>query len=411
LAWGCPRVTGIDNKSLAMQWLVTDSYWDESNQFLHEALPWEWFKQFSENTRAQGCIGMKYSQTRYLSFYKDYDQAGLEREKAKCRGWNINIFETPERKFWADEWKITPTQDELCTNTEWRDLICAGLNERLEKGDIDCIYFDCSYPMPCSNPLHGCHQRYDLLSQREIRRRLTNLFEAEGKRARIVEHVSDNMLGPQMSFASWLFDGEHLSGGVENNDFRKDLTLDRMRVMSVGTNWGIIPLYMYYGKPDNLILADSFMAIWALHMPIHNIMFNEVLWGDHLPIQQKGVIPENMRLAFLLDFEFNFDKNTRRLGYWENAKIVHVSPENVKVTIYSKPGRIFLVASNLSDNKVSTTINMDMKSLGLTSETTALVNYVPKSSETPQYGKGILITPINPNSAFMCIISEENKKR
>ena len=393
LAWQYGSVPEVNYDDLHMTRLESDPYWDESNQFLHEAYPLEFWRTFSNKAKDSGIIALKYTQTRFLSFYKDHDKAEMNRKKAQCKEYDVQFFETPERKFWADEWKSAPPEDYLCTSTTWRELICAGLKDRIEKGDINGIYFDYAFPMQCSRALHGCNQRYDIRSQREVRRRLTNIFEANGKRAIIMEHVSDNILGPQMNFATCLLDGEQLSGGVKNRDYREALPLDRMRVMSIGTNLGVIPFMIFYGGQERTKEAESLMAIWALHMPIHNITCH---YG----------YPINLWWAYMLDFEFNFDKDTKRLGYWENAELVNVSPENVKATIYCKPSKMFIVASNLSDSEVEASIRLDAKALGMAPEKLKIVNYVQKSGTAPELGNGTLVTPINANSSVMCIIGE-----
>jgi hypothetical protein len=273
-------------------------------------------------------------------------------------------------------------------------LICAGYKERIEKGGVNGAYFDYAFPMQCSNPLHGCDRRYDMLSQREIRRRLTNLFEANGKRATIMEHVSDNLLGPQMTFATCLLDGEQLSGGVENNDYRKALPLDRMRVMSTGTNWGVIPMILFYGDKQKDELAESFIAIWALHMPIHNVSCT-------------GTYAASLWWAFMLDFEFGFDKQTRRLGYWENQEVAKVTPENVKVTLYYKPGRAFLVASNLSDRKTDAKIDLNLRSLGLDPAKVKIEKYLKNHEQAPRYAEDAVNCTINANRCVMCILSDK----
>ena len=393
LAWEYGSLPGVNYDVLDMTRLESDPYWDESNQFLHEAYPWEFWRTFSKNAKESGVVALKYTQTRFLSFYKDHDKAFLDGKKAQCKEYDVQFCETPERKFWANEWKSAPPQDYLCTNTTWRDLVCAGLKDRVEKGGINGIYFDYAFPMKCSRLLHGCNQRYDILSQREIRRRLTNIFEANGKPAIIMEHVSDNMLGPQMNFATCLLDGEQLSGGVENGDYREALPLDRMRVMSTGTNFGVIPSIIFYGGREKAKEAESFMAIWALHMPIHNISC-------------KYGYPMNLWWAYMLDFEFNFDKDTKRLGYWENHEIVNVSPDNVKVTIYYKPSKMFVVASNLSDSEAKSSIQLDVKALGMAPGKLKVLNYVQKSNDAPKLINGTLVTPIRANSSVMCIVGE-----
>jgi hypothetical protein len=136
------------------------------------------------------------------------------------------------------------------------------------------------------------------------------------------------------------------------------------------------------------------MAIWALHMPIHNI-------ASH------AGYPINLWWAFKLDFEFGFDKQTRRLGYWENQEVVKVAPDDVKVTIYHKSGRMLLVATNLSDRKIDANIDLKVRAIGLDGNKIRCGKYLTNQEQAPQYTDGVLKCAIKANSCVMCILSEK----
>lgn len=374
--------------------LGNDRCFDESNQFLHEAHPWDWFLDNAEKQHAQNRLFLKYTSTRYLAFYSNWRQSALDRKRALCKLWDVRYQDTPEHRFWGEEWKITPGRRHLCTNTAFRDLICAGIRDRIEKGAIDGIYFDCAFPMACGNSLHGCHGRYDILSQWEIRRRVTNLFEANGKRPVIMEHLSDNMLGPQLSFDTCYLDGEHLAGGV-NGDYRDDLPLDRMRVMSIGTNWGSIPMILSYCKANETKAANSLLAVWTLHMPAHCITSIHA-WP--LPIWD----------AYSVDRAFGFDSATRRLGYWENGHAVRVTPGTAHITLYHKPGSVLVIASDLTDRHLDAEIALDAAALGLAADALTLGRYSRNQKAAPVYEDGVLKTPIAPNTCAMVILTSES---
>jgi hypothetical protein len=392
LSWSYYGRPNENYKGTELHVLHNDRCFDESNQFLHEAHPWKWFTDSAQRARDEGYYFMKYTSTRYLSFYKNQTKSDLDYKKSLCKEYDVEYFETPERKFWAPEWEMVSGKQELCTNTAWRDLICAGLKDRVEKGQVDGIYFDCGFPMACSNPLHGCTGRYDILSQREIRRRLTNLFETNNKKSLIMEHCSDNLLGPQMNFVTFALDGEQLSGGTE--DYRKELSLDRMRVMSIGTNQGQIPITLFYEPTNSTEKTDSFLAIWALHMPVHSIASMHG-W------------PVNLWHAYSLDRDFCFTEQVKRLGYWENTKVVKVTPDEVKVTVYYKPGKMLLVASNLSDQKINAKIKLDFGVLGMLANKIKCEKYLDNQEQAPQYANGMLKCIIKPNSCVMCILTNE----
>ena len=379
LCWSWRTIThfmperGVSYKPAPHETVLSIPWWDESQQFLHEYrgdwAVWKKEKQWHEQHQRKF---IKYTQT-------------------------LGLGDTPERRFWGHEWEIVPRDGRsYCPTADLRHLILAGLAERVIKGGVDGIYFDVAYPKPCTNRDHGCEGAYGILAQRDIRRRLTNLFERRGGSGIIFEHVSMNMYGPVMSFASVYLDGEQYYGRVFD-DYRPVLTLGYLRAMNTGANWGLVPMFlpMVITKDADAArrASDSLMALWTLHAPVHNC----IGWRAgpaYAPADE-------------LDREFGFTPETRRAGYWENGHLVEPTPTHVKVTIYHKPGRMLLVASNLGDEDASATIALKTAAIGLPAEALNVTRFIDNQPSAPKLHDGSVHCAIRANSCMMCILAIE----
>lgn|GEM_PF-4924032 len=383
--------TATPTKPLPKNWLCDmtaslDPWWDESNQFLNEAIPWDQWHVQVDAMHKSGAKMLKYTQTNFLSFYGDLTP---EEVKEQHRPGN-HYVNTPEKKFWQTEWETWPQAgmggaSALCKNSVWRDLIVAGLKERLVKGGVDGIYFDCSQPRFCNNPLHGCKGGYDILGEREVRRRLYNIFDELGREPLIMEHISDNMLGPVMNYSTYHYDGEQWSSGVK--DYRDKMTLARMRAFSIGTNWGHIPVFMSFALSEDA--TSSLMGLWTLHMPWH---FITTKWSAACEVGRK------------LDRDFHFTEETKRLGYWENSSIIQGQTDKLKSTIYYKSGSIFIVVANLSDTPVDASLKLKTNKIGFDPNKLMIIDSLKNQASLPSLTDGTLKCNIKPNTCVMCIL-------
>ena len=376
---------------LADKPISLDPWWDESNQFLHEAIPYEEWIPYAKKVHANGGKQLKYTQTNFLSFYGDLSAKDILKKKRPGE----RYFNTPEKIKYKEEWKKLPVHQfsddaqVLCSNSNWRHLIIAGIYERLKNSGFDGLYFDCSMPYRCNNTAHGCHWKYDMLGQRDLRRRIYNIFDELGLEGGVIfEHISGNMLGPQMNFATCHYDGEQYSSYVQ--DYCDILSLERMRAFSIGTNWGHKPYFMAFSRGGNAP-TESLMAIWSLHMPWYAV---------------KGWVSPPGAAARNLEKQFQFDEKTERLGYWENSILVSGQDENIKATVYRKPDLIFLVVSNLSKELVDAVLKLDIAGLGLDPAQAGLIKSIEIQDKVPTLENGVFSTPIRPHSCVMSIIGK-----
>lgn len=376
LAWSWQTVThfqpnrGVDYVPAPHETLLSIPWWDESQMLLHEKYgDWSTWEKEKRWHHDHGRKFLKYTQT-------------------------LGLGDTPERRFWGYEWETVPRDGRsYCPASKFRHLLAAGLAERIREGGVDGIYFDVAFPKPCSNPDHGCSGEYTLLAQRELRRRVANLLQQAGKEGIIFEHMSMNMYGPVMSFATAYLDGEQYYGRI-HDDYRQALTLGYLRAMNVGTNWGLVPQFlpMVTTKDEGAAqrASDSLIALWMLHAPLRHC----IGWRAG-----PAYAP-----ALALDRAFDFPVGTRRLGYWENRDVVTATPDHVKVTLYHKPGGILLVAANLSEADVEATIKLSTGGLGLPPESLRIAKALDNQPRPPELGDGVIRTPIRSNSCFMCLL-------
>jgi hypothetical protein len=379
LCWTWQTIThfqpqrGMDYVPRPHETVLSIPWWDESQCFLHEHYgDWAtWAKERAWH-HDHGRRFVKYTQT-------------------------LGLGDTPERRFWGHEWEMSPRDGRsYCPASDFRHLTAAGLAERILRGTVDGIYFDVAFPKPCANSDHGCSGGYTILAQRELRRRVANLFEQAGREGIIFEHMSMNMYGPMMSFATVYLDGEQYYGRV-HDDYRPALSLGYLRAINTGANWGLVPQFLPMVTTKDPEAArrasDSLVALWTLHAPLRHC----IAWRAG-PVYGP---------ALELDQAFDFSPDTKRLGYWENSASVSVTPDHIRVTLYHKPGRMLLVASNLSDEEAQARIRLQTAAIGLPPEGLRLQRALDNQPAPAVLADGVLAARIRPNSCVLCILESK----
>ncbi len=157
-----------------------------------------------------------------------------QKETARIHGFGAKAFpyamscrlsnEYPEVAAFNEEWKVIPTFAypyekngrkfevySLCPTTLSNDFYISNLRELLSKVKLDGIYFDFGLPDVCNNQFHGCCERTPILAYREYLRRVALcLLDSGVKNYVIVLHNTDYVQLPACTFATHLFNGEHI---------------------------------------------------------------------------------------------------------------------------------------------------------------------------------------------------------
>jgi hypothetical protein len=196
--------------------------------------------------------------------------------KVRYVPYNIDRYlsdEYPEMAAFKDEWKIAPdyTLDydteqgkaflyDCCPRTQANNFFMYRFKKMLENLDLDGIYLDFGIVPTCSNHEHGCDGGIPYLAQREFYRRLCLVqLDAGIKDPVILLHNTDSVQVPAMTFATHLFNGEHIrqqSSSIMHDG--KDI-LDTYGIEMFASELGSLPFGLTNADyQSNDVLHDRF---------------------------------------------------------------------------------------------------------------------------------------------------------
>jgi hypothetical protein len=240
-----------------------------------------------------------------------------------------------------------PTQKDypVCARSAWADFLADGMQTLFRDFGPDGIYSDgLSYPVECSNALHGCgyvgedgqrHPTCSIFPIRDAMKRFRYLLEQQGKETLFVCHTSGSITLPTLAFADAYLDGEHLCGLPRPTR----VPLDTFRAEFMGHNFGVPAYFLVYDWHGGMTTPEG-MALSLLH-------------DTELPWSFAAMAP-----VWKLWEEFGAD-NARFRGYWDNADWLASAPPGVQVSAYFKPGgERLLVAVNTSETAVEGTLRL-----------------------------------------------------
>jgi len=254
---------------------------------------------------------------------------------------------------------------------QWRDV--AGL---------DGFYMDNTYAPVAGNVASGLawndaagrtHPVFNTFGSRELLKRARTLFLEAGPAPVMQAHMTDApVVGYLGLFDLWL-DGEN--GGYDNptpeqakdetenpkNHFRDFVDrwysptgMANLRI-TLGRQWGVIPKWLYNWGPD---------ATFA------------VLGQFDLNVPAPGVA----RRTSLYDFGLA-NEDVVFMPYWDTRRPVTIGDgtPHVLPAVWVRPGRARILLSNMGETDVTTSIGMDLETLGLP-DNTAVVDGLDGSS-------------------------------
>jgi hypothetical protein len=136
------------------------------------------------------------------------------------------------------------------------------------------------------------------------------------------------------------------------------LPLERARI-ELGQQWGFVPVVMSQLAKDPLVAKE-----WANSLEGAKDFLLVPLLHDCL-IQPHW---ENVRPGFdtwLARDKFGIaDEDVEFFAYWKNEKFVKSSDENVKVSFYTKKGKIMLIVGNVSKIKKDVIVRVNLNEIG-----------------------------------------------
>lgn len=245
----------------------------------------------------------------------------------------------------------------ICWNSPWKDFCLYHLGKMMDEFGHDGWYLDGSeWPIPCSNPSHGCgytapdgtvRASYDIFATRDFVRRLYVLTRQRKPEGQLNIHNSTVMVTPTLAWATSTWGGEQLDThkpGVKTLDI---LPMDSFQTELMGRQWGIpSELLVYEGMP----YYGRDMLAYSL---LHGVLVRP---GDHL-------LPQVSALWSMYD-RFPF-KDAAMYPYWNNADRITCAPAGVYATAYErKQEGLLLFVSNLGEEDVAATVTLNLKPFG-----------------------------------------------
>jgi hypothetical protein len=263
----------------------------------------------------------------------------------------------------------------VCYRSPWQDFLADGLEKELAEYNTDGVYLDgTSEPWGCQNTHHGCGYvkpdgsigtTYSIFATREMMRRIYTIVKHHNPQGQVNVHQSTCMTIPTLAWATSYWDGEQF-GGMARGPYALDvLPLDAFRCEFMGHNWAVPAEFLCYNRPYTMHEAMSFTLL-------HDVLV-------------RNNLSEESKLWKLMD-DFG-RKEAVWLPYWRNAPYVQTSSEDLKVSLYNRPGKgVVAVISNLGRQEVSGTVTFDFTRLeqpaGLAAYDVMAAGELPMKDET-----------------------------
>lgn len=258
-----------------------------------------------------------------------------------------------EMAAFKDEWKFSPertlnyTRDgrkymlyDCCPVTDASAFFHMHQKRFLERFKADGIYYDFGTFGICSNPLHGCRERYPILAMREFYRRTALVQYQSGIREPlIVLHNTDSVQIPAITFATHLFNGEHIrqsSSTIMHNG--KDIQ-DTYSIEMFASELGSMPFGLTNAVyQSNDVLLPQFGG-GKEEPELYKFRITQAFLAGTLPhntiVAQSrchyGILDKIVRIydAFRVP-------EARFIGYWNSPATVK-GAENIYVSVYKHP--------------------------------------------------------------------------
>jgi hypothetical protein len=378
----------------------TTTQWngEENWVMLHHNYPNQTDERIRQ-VREQVIRGLKQEQPHHHA-YKHFDwhadantpEYRLFGEEWRCWPWARPDFATVEGKPDAEIWAS------VCYNAQsYLDFYLYHTHRYLnamrgpERLPVN-IYIDCTGPVSCSNPYHGCgwvddtgarRTTYTILAQRRYMQRLYQIFADMGEDTWITVHMSGNPLMAVWSYAHMIMPGEQFASFFQKERARMDaagepchysyipyLRMDRFRAEFASTAYGVPQgflqqLYCIWNTEDRQEMKRDPNALTTgklkgytdglRHFSSMCIVHDTIPWG--------GTVEEQHAIRT----KFKWDDSVRFHGYWANSDLVTFDihdEQRYVLSLMTRPERFLLIAFNDTDAPVTGTATLNLEKLG-----------------------------------------------
>ncbi len=253
-------------------------------------------------------------------------------------------------------WGTCPTVSSL------RDYFLWSTSQAIDAFGIDGLYYDYATVFKADNPAAACgytragkrFPTWPVFADRELRRRVYELFMAKRGRAVFVYHNYSQTVAPIFSFATLHLDGESYQrrtgaiGARVTTDYTRLLTLPRIRAM-FGTQFGTVPYFLPKLAGTREDYGTSWLKAATRTLAAMMLPHGVPIWGFYCDI------PE-LNLYTAAQDRFGIE-DSRFVPYYRTAGEVEFRGKNAEsaplVSYWAKPGSALVVVGNLGNAPIA----------------------------------------------------------
>lgn len=302
--------------------------------------------------------------------------------------------QTPEWKNYGEMWKLgLPPQSEndvakyggkfvavSPTNKEWSDFIVWKTHAFLDKFKINNLYLDNTFPYPLLNNVDKKYAFYPILDYRNLYKRVYSILKMRSNDSMSIAHMSGKMNVPVLAYVDAFLNGEQFRGKVKD-DYLDVMSLEMFRAEFVGSQWGLVPVFLPAFKPpysEEVIPTRGMMTLLMLH--------DVLVWPIWCNVD---VVEECYRV--LNEFKF---ENSEFISYYDHSPVAISETSDVYVSAYVNNDKVLLVVGNIG--------KLDRHGIIKISS-----NYASKISSIQDYNSKVIINLLD-DMKFKIYITSKN---
>lgn len=273
------------------------------------------------------------------------------------------------------EWRSGPNH-QVTHSPSFIDYSCWEIDQWIARGIFEAIYLDECYEAPSTNVEAGqavtladgtVQPGLTLFGFRQMLQRWRSLFARHGKEPMLLVHQTGSFMYPGLVFADAFLDGENRPIIAANSpDFIAQVPQHRAEALQNSRLWGVASFYMpcvWERGFDHKSINPNKRWAWRMARGV-NALLAHFETGYTFAGQGEQVYRDYG--ADLLRWGAGssavpFDP------YWRAGEFVRTEGQGkeVMVSLYRKPGRVLLVASNLTAAPREIVVELDREKLAL----------------------------------------------
>lgn len=316
----------------------------------------------------------------------------------------------------------------VCSMSHWADYALWLMQKHARAGaDGIGILDGCS--APCSNSLHGCSYTnekgevkptYNGLGTRDMCKRLLYMFiqERGGERKYItglgLDHIhAENatrsfvsgsffdagLKGEELNSGYWLFSEEYKAKIMSDKYYYANiLPLEKFRI-EFGHQWGWVPVFFpQLGKSPGVPKEWAYSREGTKDFLVLTLLHDCLTW----PYWCNG---REVYLTWKAKEKFGIaDESVEFLPYFENQEMVKSSQEDVKVSLYRKPGKIMVIVANLSKESKNVVVELNLQKIGSVKNPARIFDAI--TDEPVSMEKNVMNLSLPPRDYKMIILEQ-----